>query len=548
MDPFNTFLTNEMLIPAAESIAAIRRAGLTSFASFDTLEPSDIPDLCATLRRPGGVLARADGQLELNPGVAISQLQVLRLGIATHAVKYYQLVGRPLTADSMAWQRIQHFRAYSTLIKNHTDPTEVPTMTKQIRIVQIVDLLDDYFENTLGSCNVPLSYVTRGQTVVPDIIRFPLINDNLPYSPQYQSFHVESINRAPHVGPYYNEDNAKVMNVLSSVFQGTSHETSITPFGRTRDGRQAYQSLVVHNLGTNRWKAMVDKSEKFLHTSKWNGRNPRYTVTTHIARHRSNYQTLLKATNHIAYNVPSEDTRVTLLLASLECPDPSITAAKTAILSNPLLTGNFEMTANFLLTILPTTRESRNNSTWQISAFSVNGRGRGGRSRGGGRGRNRGGGRGNSRGRGRGGNRSNQNPPADINVQCSFGRTTGVALRFHNSEEYNNLNSESRRELYEWRVSQGMIQPSNSQRSNNQDQRSRDDHSISTLTTEVSQLVAQLSRNNNFNNNAGDHSMPPPPPPPRESALRPTQRHHPALSRVPGQNNDDQDRQAPGWR
>ena len=155
MDPFNTFLTNEMLIPAAESIAAIRRAGLTSFASFDTLEPSDIPDLCATLRRPGGVLARADGQLELNPGVAISQLQVLRLGIATHAVKYYQLVGRPLTADSMAWQRIQHFRAYSTLIKNHTDPTEVPTMTKQIRIVQIVDLLDDYFENTLGSCNVP---------------------------------------------------------------------------------------------------------------------------------------------------------------------------------------------------------------------------------------------------------------------------------------------------------------------------------------------------------------------------------------------------------
>ena len=326
-----------MLIPAADSIAAIKRAGLSSFISFNTMEPTDIPDLCATLRRPGGVLQSPNGQVEVNPGVAISPLQVLRLGIATHAVKYYILVGRPLTANSMSWQHIQHFQAYSTLIKNHTDPVDAPSMSKQIRIVQIVDLLDDYFENTLGSCNVPLSYIIRGQSVVPNINCLPLINDNLPYSPQYQSFHVESINRAPHSGPYFNEDNAKVMNVLSSIFQGTSHETSITPFQCTRDGRQAYQSIVVHNLGTNRWKAMVDKAEKFLHTSKWNGRNPRYTITTNISRHRPNFQMLLKVTNHSTYNVPLDETRVTLLLALLECPDPSITAVKTSILSNPLL-------------------------------------------------------------------------------------------------------------------------------------------------------------------------------------------------------------------
>ena len=102
-----------------------------------------------------------------------------------YSSRRYTLIGRPLDNDSMSWQRIQHFRAYSKLLKEHTDPIDIPSMTKQIRIVQIVDLLDDYFENTLGSCNVPLSYVIRGQSVVPNINHFPLVNDSLPYSPQY---------------------------------------------------------------------------------------------------------------------------------------------------------------------------------------------------------------------------------------------------------------------------------------------------------------------------------------------------------------------------
>ena len=141
MDPFDIYMTNEMLIPAADTIAAIKRAGLSSFASFNTMNPADILDFCANLRRPGGVLPAVNGQVAVNPGVANSHLQVLRLRISTHAVKYYTLIGRPLDNDSMSWQRIQHFRAYSELLKEHTNPTEVPSMTKQIRIVQIVDLL-----------------------------------------------------------------------------------------------------------------------------------------------------------------------------------------------------------------------------------------------------------------------------------------------------------------------------------------------------------------------------------------------------------------------
>ena len=95
MDPFNAYLTYEMCIPAVESIAAIKRAGLSSFISFNTMELTDILDFCANLRRPGGVLPGPNGQVAVNPGVAISHLQVLRLRIATHAVKYYRLLEYP---------------------------------------------------------------------------------------------------------------------------------------------------------------------------------------------------------------------------------------------------------------------------------------------------------------------------------------------------------------------------------------------------------------------------------------------------------------------
>ena len=225
----------------------------------------------------------------------------------------------------------------------------------------------------------------------------------------FGGFFDEMISCAPHQGASYSEDNATVLNILVHVLKGTSFEVSIQPFKRTRDGRGAFMALTKHNLGTNRWENVLERADHIVSNMVWNGRSNRYPLRLHLAKHRESHNDMIRASHHIAFEVPNEGTRVRKLLQSLQCNDPRIiVSAKTAILADEAGKKNdFEATANFLLIAAPPTR--LDSDTRRISGV-----------------RN------------------------DFQGTTNKG-STGVELRYHTTSEYSNLTSDQKAELFKWR-------------------------------------------------------------------------------------------------
>ena len=64
----------------------------------------------------------------------------------------------------------------------------------------------------------------------------------------------ELIGYIPHSGEVYVEDNAKVFQILQDMVSGSSHESSVKTYQRSRNGRAAYLALCQHNLGSSKWE------------------------------------------------------------------------------------------------------------------------------------------------------------------------------------------------------------------------------------------------------------------------------------------------------
>jgi hypothetical protein len=89
------------------------------------------------LRRPGG------GGAPLVFGAKSQQ----RLLVATDLVRYYDTVGRPLTADNIQWDRImrnfkEQFKALKD--KKDTDAPDVPKIKKALPIIKWTEAMLDY--------------------------------------------------------------------------------------------------------------------------------------------------------------------------------------------------------------------------------------------------------------------------------------------------------------------------------------------------------------------------------------------------------------------
>ena len=117
---FEAFLTTQMKADSNERAVALIDGGLSGFDSFTDFEESDIITLCNTLRRPGGTIERTENGVtstEPNRGIAITTVCEMRLKMACYAAKYYKMVGRPVDAISMMWDRIKHFKDLKVIIK-----------------------------------------------------------------------------------------------------------------------------------------------------------------------------------------------------------------------------------------------------------------------------------------------------------------------------------------------------------------------------------------------------------------------------------------------
>jgi hypothetical protein len=252
-------------------------------------------------------------------------------------------------------------------------PTEFTTGTKWKAVKEGAIA---FFNSQKGRGQIPLAYITR-ETANHDP------ND------AYINEHQRVIAITPLQGIEFGEDNGKVFDHLKSWTLKGPAWTWMRQYNATRDGRNAWLALVAHFEGDAQRDRVKDLAYSSIASAKYHGEKKRFTFEAYVTVHQEAYKDLEQYGEHV-----SEEKRVRDLLQGIK--DPTVNAAKEAILANPNLRSNFTNAVTHLATSLQLNMsllDSRN-----ISSIMSGRQGRGGR---GGRGRRRGGGHNRGRGRGR---------------------------------------------------------------------------------------------------------------------------------------------------
>lgn len=383
-------------------VTAIVNNGLDTWASFAELEDDDVLQLVKYIRNPGGA----------EEGCPIPATSIGRIQIACYAARYYEMVGRPLTAVTMRWTRIKQFKALINIQKDYSEPDTIEPPTKNSKIVEWTEQLEEYLTKVRGVRKIPLSYLIRENVDPGDIQAFAADYDK-PYSAMYKSFQEEMIARATHTDPTYATDNETLYNIISTALADTPFVTSIKKHRSAKDGRKAYQDLVIHHSGSSKWTELAAESDKKATTAVWNGRSARYTLATHINNLRSYHNDLLRANDHVKYGIPSETQRVDRLLTSIQTNEPTILAGITTVKSstdaNTGLYTDFERAADFILRVAPKSKTKDHNVSGVQQDFD------------------------------------------NVDKAVSKGPKTGVELRYHTRKEFRELSKEEKDELLEIR-------------------------------------------------------------------------------------------------
>ena len=165
------------------------------------------------------------------------------------AVQCYEDAGRPIILGIMNWARIQKFCFFLTVCEEWEDPEDISTCSKDVPIMQLLELIKDHLHNRLGVRKTPLPYVIRDSLAAPAINK---INVDAPYSEDIDSFHKELIERVSHNHLHYAHDNATILDILVECLKSTRHFSDLKTFQRRRYRKRSLEALVLHNRGNSK--------------------------------------------------------------------------------------------------------------------------------------------------------------------------------------------------------------------------------------------------------------------------------------------------------
>ena len=470
-----TYLKDQMKFRTNEKADAVMAEGLDTYASFLDFTKDDIKTLCSSIRKPGGVVAgRGRGAPDVpNNGLHVPAIAETRLAWATYAAKYYHMIDRPLNAQTMHWNYIQYFNSLKEERDNHTAPESMQKISSKISIMKWINLFEEHLTSVLGVRKVPLQYIIR-DNIVPIAIDedpLPVGDGSPPYASRYDSFHDEMVARTSHNHPGFKADNKHVFNLLNDGLAGTSFISSIQPFSRGKNGREAYKALVLHNLGSAKWDKVAEEADRRLTKVEWNGKSQRFTLLKHLTSHRNAHNDIVRSSRFIDYQVPSESQRVKRLFASIKCSDSRVDSVRVQVLSDPTGLGNdFERCADLLLLARPSNPSNPQPPNHRISALTS----------------------GNDKKRKR-----------DSSKIASRGKS-GVELTYYRKDDYDKLNRAQKHELWEWQLENKKRKQGNSD----------DKHTISAMKQqiqELKELVESKSKSSDDNGNKNHPSLKRPP-------------------------------------
>ena len=139
---------DQMAIPAA-TFAQLAIEGIATVSDLADFDEDSLKLLSDNLRRPGGMIpdpANAANMIPARPFTFGAKSQT-RLKGAMHLVKYYNTVGRPLTAGNIVWDPIiktfmEHWK--ELVERKSADTPTVPKITKTLVVTKWTEAFQDF--------------------------------------------------------------------------------------------------------------------------------------------------------------------------------------------------------------------------------------------------------------------------------------------------------------------------------------------------------------------------------------------------------------------
>ena len=399
------FLTSQLNVADDDQADLFIDEGFDSFSAFVIFLDTDIHYLCTSLRKPGGTIQDPGNVNKTisNPGSTVRQTTEMQLKFTCRAAKYFVNIGRTPTSTNLSWSFVKQFRFPDDIIEKHQPPQDQQPISSSLPIVKWVEYFEEYLRRVLGVDDIPLTYIVRKERNIPALVDDPIVTGGAPYSTSYTSFFDEMIARSKLAGAAYNENNSRVFVLLSDAVTNSVHSTTLRPFAKRRDGREAFLAFVKQNLGSSKWEEEIEKAETTVMAVQWNGRSSRVSLRKQITNHRIAHNMMIRDSQHIIYSPPDEATRVKRLIKSIVSNDMTVIAAITAIKADKLARRtDFDEASDFLVTIA-LHQKNLEIGSHNVSAFTTN-----------------------------------------------TGRI-GVELRYHKRDSFGRLNNEQKQELMSWR-------------------------------------------------------------------------------------------------
>jgi hypothetical protein len=183
----------------------------------------------------------------------------------------------------------------------------VPKITKALPVIKWTEAFDDFLSRKIGARTIPLAYVTREKEDVPAAA--PTLAQDKPHSTEFGSVEGDMVARASHGHALFREDNSTVYYLLEEATRGTAYAASMKPYQRTKNGRDAYLSIRTQYAGKDKWEAEIKRQDDLLHNRQWKGQS-NFPLEKFVSQHRNAYVSMQQCSEHIAFQLPNEHTRV----------------------------------------------------------------------------------------------------------------------------------------------------------------------------------------------------------------------------------------------
>lgn len=171
------FEANDQMAIPPRTLAQLRNEGIHTVDDLSEFDKDTLKQIADNLRRPGGRVqdpnyVQPDPMPDPPPAVPTVATPPFIFGaksqkplqVACELVRFYDTVGRPLTASNVQWNtQMKNFGEQWKALTNRKedDDPDTPKISKALPVIKWVETFRDHLNRCIGVRNIPLTYVVR---------------------------------------------------------------------------------------------------------------------------------------------------------------------------------------------------------------------------------------------------------------------------------------------------------------------------------------------------------------------------------------------------